>query len=319
MARDDASNIGGRAAVPANFQPPSNAAGALTSQFDLSADGGLSMIARRNAREELTLANLSHAFLERNTSEAVTAPGFLLSGAQAVNTTQIMQTEKRKRDDGIRFALDQAKAALLARLAKLDAEIAAIDKRLEEIRQRRIVIADQMEALDEIERIRRSGKKLDPNNPAHRRLLEAGGITEAQANSENYALVIRQTRSRLSNEDESFGTEHNSLLKHRGVVAYERQGVVGALGEIENADTDEARIFAERRATTTLGAQQLGEAATQTTSVQARMVAADAVGASADSEAYNRVAVVDVSQTRNATDQSFDWDAPPPRPPSASV
>lgn len=291
----DAKDIGRlRAAVPPAYQPPHHAAGALTIHFS-SADS-LRESAPMHGSEiaERERNNLGLAFIGRGITQS--APSFLLSGAQAVRTIQINETEKRKRGDDIRFALDQAKAALVARLAELDAELAAIDKRLEEIRQRRIVIADQLEALDDIEQIRRSGKKLDARNPAHRRLLEAAGISEYDANGDGYALVISQRRHALGNEDEALGTEHNSLLKYRGVVAYERQGVVGALDEIENADTEEARILAERRATITLGAQQLGEAAYQTDSDRAKLTAADAVAANeqspsrADSQTFARSA-----------------------------
>ncbi|MEJ7926702.1 hypothetical protein WG908_08040 [Sphingobium sp. AN641] len=54
--------------------------------------------------------------------------------------------------------------------------------------------------------------------------------------------------------------------------------------------------MAERRAVTVLGAQQLGEAAYQTQSAEAKRIAADAVAANeaevlrADSQKYNRLA-----------------------------
>jgi hypothetical protein len=259
--------------------------------------------------------NLGIAFIGRDSSES--APSFILSGAvAAARKVQITETEKRRHEDE-RLALDQMTKALAARLAELDAEIAAIDKRLEEIRQRRIVIADQMEALDEVERLRKSGK-LDSNNPAHARLLRAAGISDAEARGGGLATIIAQRRQALGNEDETLGNEQTGLLKRRDVVARERVAVVAAQNEIESADTDEARILAERRARTTLGAQQLGEAATQSTDNQARIIAADAVAANerpdqrADSAALNRNAIAgNDGAVANTGAVSFELDSPP--------
>ena len=309
MARDDADIDRAKSGVP-EIHRPRHAAGALTNHFSSVDSLRESTPLQGSEIAERERFNLGMGFIGRDSSE--TAPGFILSGAiAAARAVQITATEKRKNEDE-RFALGQMKQALEQRLAELDREIAAIDKRLEDIRQRRIVIADQMEALDDVERLRRSGK-LDPNNPAHARLLRVAGISESEARGGDLATIIALRRQILGNEDDALGNEHNSLLKYRGVVAYERQGVVGALGEIENADTDEARILAERRAKTVLGSQQLGEAATQTTDCQARIVAADAVGVAQESERFNRNAVAgNRSEIVGTATPGFELDTPLP-------
>ncbi|QIG79945.1 hypothetical protein [Stakelama tenebrarum] len=189
--------------------------------------------------------------------------------------------EKRKRD--------QRRADLLLldllgrRLAELDAELAAIDGRLSEITSRRNEIGESMEALDELERLHARGQ-LDPNNPVHAALLRKAGISP----DDTLGAAIARRRHDLSGEDDALAAESNEKMKRRGEVVRERQDVIAARAEIENADTDEARIAAETRATTLIGAQQLGEAAYQSDNESAREIAADAVGISAKSESFNR-------------------------------
>tara|TARA_R110001606_G_scaffold396832_3_gene571757 strand:+ start:425 stop:1522 length:1098 start_codon:yes stop_codon:yes gene_type:complete len=66
------------------------------------------------------------------------------------------------RDKANADARTQALLALQAQLDALDAEIAALD--------------DEVNALDQLLGIIDSGETLDPNNPAHRRILEKSGI-----------------------------------------------------------------------------------------------------------------------------------------------
>ncbi|QIG79455.1 coiled-coil domain-containing protein [Stakelama tenebrarum] len=184
--------------------------------------------------------------------------------------------EKRKRD--------QRSADLLLldlldrRLAELDAELAAIDGRLSEITRRRNEIGESMEALDELARLQARGE-VDPNNRVHAALLRKAGISPDEAQGDGLSAAIVRRRHQLGGEDDALAAEWNEKMKRRGEVMRERQDVITARAEIENADTDEARIAAETRATTLIGAQQLGEAAYQSDNESAREIAADAVAA----------------------------------------
>lgn len=211
---------------------------------------------------------------------------FMLTGAQASMQTNGEGNEQKKRERE-RTTHDLLMDSLNRRLAQLDAELVQLDKRLDEIRQRRIELGDGMEALDELERLAANGQ-LDPNNPAHAALLRRAGIDPEKARREDMNDIIAQRRRDMGREDDALEGEWNVKMKRRGHVASEREKVRTARAEIESASTPEAMEKAELRAQTVLGSQQLGEAAYQTESQEAKEVAADAVGISAKSEDYNR-------------------------------
>lgn len=318
MARDDAETGRPKAAIPDNFQPAPGTGSRLSNHF-LSVDSLRESTPLQGSEIDRTAQerdrhNRGAAFVAGDSDQA--APGFLLTGAQATARKSHMTViEQRKRDDE-RFASDQMKAALDARLAALDAELLALDTRIGEIEQRRIAIGDNLEALDELVQIERSGQKIDPNNPEHARLLRKAGIDPDKADKATLAEIIARRRRELGLEDEALDAEWNAKMKRRGQVATEREAVAGARDEIERANTDEARILAERRAATMLGAQQIGEAASQTESRSAKIIAADAVAANerpdlrADSETYNRrAALADRNSVVDASGKDFEQDS----------
>ncbi|MEQ6335443.1 hypothetical protein [Sphingobium sp. MK2] len=297
-----------RAAVPDLHRPPRNAGGLLSHRFEAHVDPVHETGAARDS--ELERHNLGMAFLADVATNPDTAnPNFRLAGGLAAVRAIDVEKRQREEQDAWEFALDQYRADLDRKLAALDAELAAIDKRLEEIRQRQEAIGEQMEALDELTRLKRSGK-FDPNNPAHLRLARNAGLSPDEiARMDAADLTLR--RQALDRENGNLEEEWNERMKRRGEIVKEREAVVEARAEIEHADTAEARILAERRAATVLGAQQLGEAAYQTHSTQAKQIAAEAVAGNEtetvreDSQAYNRRATMDSGE---AMDQRSDFE-----------
>lgn len=287
MARD-AETDRLKSAIPDMYRPPRNAGGLLTSYFSSSVD----LLRKSTALQGSEIAdrdrfNLGMGFLNKGDANPEATPSFILPGAlAAARKLQIARHEEERHRD-VRVALEQYRAALADRLAALNAELEALNREIDEIETRRTEIGASLEALDEIERLKRSGK-LDPSNPAHAALLRTAGITPEEAKRDDLLDVIQRHRRDLDREDGTLETLWNAKVKRRDQVALERLDVIGAQQEIENADTDEARLLAERRAATVLGAQQLGEAALQTDSNRAKVIAADAV---TDAEGSERRAV----------------------------
>ncbi len=296
-----------RESVPPAHRPPSDAGGLLSEHFSTSDApvGGVDRTARAQDRERFNLGLAALDGLEDGR-----APGFLLPGP-LVAIRNAREDQRKREDDrsAERRALDQLLDAIEARLAALDAELLAIDKRLAEIVGRRAEIGESLESLDEIDRLRRSGK-FDPKNPQHARLLKQAGISEQDANGDLAAAIARQ-RSSLDREDGALGVEWNDKLKRRDEIIVERVGAVAARAEIENANSAEARIWAAQRASTTIGAQQLGEAAFWSKSKDAKLVAADAVVAQeaeparAESESITRDSVIDKSALFSSNANAF--------------
>lgn len=298
-----------KAAIPTSYQPPRGAGGMLSSQFDSSVDLRSKSTAMHGS--EIDRHNLGLAALAN--PDAI-VPGIMLTGAHA--TARAVQRERHEREQrkDAEFTYDQVRQELQRRLAKFDAELAAIERRLKEISERREKIGDEMEALDELAKLK---GKFDPNNPAHARLARRAGITPEEAAQADGAAILRR-RQELAREDSGLDDEWNAKIKRRDVVLKERKPVADALAEIERADTEEALILAERRATTTLGAQQLGEAAYQTRRQDAKFLAADAVAQAereplrTDSQIWNRQAVESVDKVITGSVDEFDFDDAPP-------
>ena len=280
-----------KAAVPADHRPSPHAGGQLSSAF-FQVDSLRESTALQGS--EFERHQLGMAFLDNGDDEAAN-PNFLLTGAQAKVRAERIERQHRKERDEQRQFLADLHDVLDRRLAALNAELEAIDRRLEEIRQRREQIGETLEAMDEIARLKRTGK-YDPTNPAHARLAEQAGLSSEDILRMDIAELAKR-RADLSREDSDLDTEWNSRMKRRGEVVAERDDVAQAKKDIENADTEEARIKAERRAVSVLGAQQLGEAAYQTDMRHAKIIAADAVASTeaapvkADSVVYTRAAV----------------------------
>lgn len=302
-----------RARVPANHQPP-QAAGLLSNVFSSVDSRGESTALQGN--ETGAVDRAAHASEQQRfhlgmgliDDPHAAAPGFILPGALATLLADRTEKKEREEREEAEFAIDQMRRALDERLAKLNAELVAIDRRLDDIRARRAQIGEDMEALDELSRLERTGQ-LDPNNPAHARLLRRAGIKPEEAR-DNLAALIAQRRQALNDEDDGLEQEANANMKRRAQVIRERDAVQEAKNEITQADSAEARMLAERRAATALGAQQLGEAAYQSGSHHAKMVASDAVGGSAKSEASNRRVAAQTDEFFAKSDDS-GWDDTP--------
>lgn len=314
-----------KAAVPPRYQPLPETGGNLAALFhERNFDMGTLRVptthmgrpgdilenhpSPENPFGDLPRHQMGLAFMT-GSSDPEAAPGFMLTGAQmAMRTAALIEGEQRKRSEESRFIMDQLRRQLDQRLAELDSELARIDERLDVIGQRREEIGESLEALDELERLQASGQ-LDPENPAHAQLLRRAGITPEEARGKNAGDIIARRRGRLGREDDDLEREWNDKMKRRGEIVEERKAVIEARAEIENADTPEAMERAESRARTVLGAQQLGEAALQSESHQAKVIAADAVGVSATSEGYNRQAVTgERAAVLKADLASFDLD-----------
>lgn len=322
-----------KAAVPPQYRPSPEAGGQLPEIFrqNNAAMGTLRVPTTLKGRPGDILENhpspenpfgdlprhqMGLAFMTGN-SDPEAAPGFMLTGAQmAMRTAALIEGEQRKRSEESRFIMDQLRRQLDQRLAELDAELARIDERLDAIGQRRADIGESLEALDELETLQASGQ-LDPDNPAHAQLLRRAGITPEDARRKDAGDIIARRRGNLGREDDDLEREWNGKMKRRGEIIEERQSVIEARAEIENADTPEAVERAESRARSVLGAQQLGEAALQTQSHQAKVIAADAVARNeneevrADSQNFDYRAIskdsAAVFQTDNTT---FNPDGP---------
>ena len=250
--------------------------------------------------------NLGLAFLQNPGGAA--NPSFTLHGAHAIVQAMLAEQQRQEQRKETDFVRSQVQQALDQRLAALNAELTLIDTRLEEIRVRRIKIGEELEALDDIEALKREGK-FDPANAAHAELARRAGLRPEEAAEISLSdLILR--RQALTTEDGDLETERNERLKRREVVIAERQDVLTAQSEIERVDTEEARILAERRAETVLGAQQLGEAAYQTRSADAKQIAATAVGnAEVKERQQSSVAYNDLATTKGVDALMTDGEA----------
>jgi hypothetical protein len=289
-----------KASVPDRFRRVDDA-GALSRKFDVDS--------RRESTALQGSQNLARFDLGQlaATADPDTPTAFILSGAQqSVRNARREQVRHDKDRDANELGFDIFMWALEKRLADLQAELIAIDTRLEEIRLRRLEIGDELEALDELDQLAATGK-LDPSNPAHAALLKRAGIPVEDAKRNDITALILGRRKALGIEDTALAGEWNNLMNRRGVVVEEIDDVKAARADIENADTDEARILAERRASTVLGAQQLTEAAASVDDVSAKLLAAEAIGVSAKSEDFNRSIVANSSDFVAQSDE-LNWD-----------
>ena len=258
FAADDIARL--RASIPEAFRAR-DASGALTQRF-----------------RDLETFNRSLAYVS-NPDAGESHPGFRLSGGLArVRDARAEQRRKDEREKIDRFSLAQAKAALDQRIAELDAELAAIDKSIHELRDRQAAIGQQLEAMDEIARLKREGKFDPRNNAAHARMAQAAGLSPDEAESEDLLSLIARRRHDLTDENDDIDERIAGLVKRRGEVVIERDGALAARTELEGATTEEARILATRRADTVLGKRQLATAANASADHSAKVAAADAVG-----------------------------------------
>ncbi len=323
MARDEADIAELKSRIPVQFQPPSSMSGSLSLNFQ--SQGAMLAPYTLQGSENPSVSE-ADPFTDDHAREMQgrifaadpdASPSFMLTGAQASMRASSDGTEQKKRErDTRRQLLD----ALNRRLAELNADLLRIDTRLEEIRLRKNAIGEELEALDDIEKLAASGQ-LDPRNPKHAELLRKAGIDPAKVDQHNISDLITQRRRAMNGEDEALDGEATELLKQRKIVELERAEVEAARNDIESANTPEALERAEARARTILGSQQLGEAAYQTESDRANEIAADAVANNeraelqAGSEDYNRLAATeDSGAILSLGDESFELDVPQTKP-----
>lgn len=231
----------------------------------------------------------------------------MLSGSQqSIQKHQLAETNRKKRAREAQFmsTLDM----LNRRLEELDAMIAETNEELERVNERRLEIGNQLEALDDLDSLRRSGQ-LDVQNPAHQRIMKKAGI-DANASAADIAMLIQNQRIALGQEDEALEEEGNALIKRRDALETEREEVLVAKAEIENADTPEAIAAATERAQTVLGAQQLGHALALSDNQNAATVVAEVVSSSDTEKAYVEDAATDSAQFFEGSND-MDWGSPP--------
>lgn len=300
-----------KAAIPDHHQPQADAAGSLASVFSSVDPRSGSTALQGSGLTELDRYNYGSAYVD-NPDQG--SPSFLLNGSQLTARQAKQQAQHNREQAEERSFVDRVLAALDARLAALDARLFEIDNRLEAIRLRREAIGTEMEALDELEALKRSGK-LDPNNPHHAELLRAAGITADEAMGDDFAATVTRRRQALNDEDDALEGETNARLLERGEVQALRNEAWAAKQDIENADSEEARVRAERRASSLLGVHELAGAAYETQDKQARNIAANAVGKNEvvavrrDSLAYNNAAAAsDSDAIAGAKVRGFELD-----------
>ncbi|MCJ2186239.1 coiled-coil domain-containing protein [Novosphingobium beihaiensis] len=198
----------------------------------------------------------------------------MLSGAQQqkrISDKEINGRKRREREQRYLAILD----AIDAHIARLDARIAEINLEFDRINARRTEIGDQLEALDELERLNASGK-LDPRNAEHQRLMKKSGIPP-NTSAADIAMLIDIERAHLSDEDDTLEQQSNDLIRERGELQTERDEALAVREALENADTPEALEIAAQRANDILSASQLGILASQTDDSATAQAAGDLV------------------------------------------
>jgi len=268
---------------------------------------------------EQTLFNLGMGFL--NGSADVAAPNFILSGAAQTAREHVLENsshEKTEREE-IDTALAQSREQLRRMLADLDEELAAIDARLEEIRLRRIEIGNELGSAQDLEDL--VAKGIDVSDPAYADLCRKAGIDPAQLRGKDKGDqldVIAHRRSELTAEDDTLETEWNDKMARRGVILERKKDVNAALDDLDQANTDEAKLSAIRRAETVTGVRALSGAAFETDNAEKKLIAADTVAKSAESVDFGKRAATDTAAFIAASDD-LDWDKPTASPASSQT
>ncbi|MEJ7925999.1 hypothetical protein WG908_04415 [Sphingobium sp. AN641] len=281
-----------KAAIPIDYRPRPQAAGQLTNDF-LAVD----LLRKSTALEgtERDRHNLGMAYLNSPDADAA-GPTFLLTGAQAVaRNAQVIQSERAEHDI-TDFAFDQMRENLRRHIERLNAMLVDIDAAMKKIHTRRDEIGQELEALDELTRLKRSGK-FDLNNPAHAQLARSAGLSPEELDRMS-VHDLRMRRRDLDREDGQLEDQWNKWLKLRKGIVKERDAAVEIEAELAAADTAEVRILAERRASSLLGVQQIAEVAYIAEDRSVKIRAADAVASNeqaavrTESQTYNRDAVL---------------------------
>jgi len=239
--------------------------------------------------------------------------GVMLSGAQQQKRIADEARSGRKRRER-----EQRHLAMLdaidAHIARLDARIAEIDLELDRINARRMEIGDQLEALDELERLNASGK-LDVRNAEHQRLMKKAGIP-SDTPAADIDILIENERQSLSGEDGALEQESNDLIRERDELKAEREEALAVRDALDNADTPEALEIAQERAQSILSTSQLTDLALQSDQSATRNAAAKIVAKTDGNALGDDLAQSSVTETKSdvlkADMDNFNFDAPAP-------
>lgn len=206
------------------------------------------------------------------------ATSFILSGTQQVaREASISLDNRKKRSENARFTRSVLDI-LNERLAELDKHIADISTEIQRINDRRIAIGDELHALQELEDLLAAGD-LDRRNPEHNAIMKKASVHPDASLSYVEAFIAAQ-RIALTQEDEMLENEGNVLIKRRDELEREREDVLTAKAEIENATTPEKRVAADEAARAMLDAKQLIDLAVQSEDIDLKAMTAEAVAKS---------------------------------------
>jgi hypothetical protein len=144
--------------------------------------------------------------------------------------------QRKQHEDDMRFAMRIVTMELDQLVADLDARLAEIDNKLKEIDQR-------LSAVDELEALYDSGK-LDPNNPAHRALMEKAGI-KPEDWEKDPALALTLARRHWDEERDYWKRQRDDVVQKRDEAEHLRERAENAATPQEAQDV--AEDFAKLR------------------------------------------------------------------------
>src|ERR1700743_358573 len=143
---------------------------------------------------------------------------------------------KQRDEDDMRAAMRIATAGLDQRIAELDEELKESDKKLK-------AIEDKLSTVDELQSLYDTGR-LDPNNPAHRALLEKAGIS-VEDYERDPALALILARRHGDEERDYWKRQRDDVVQEREKAEALRERAEGAQTPQEVASV--AEDFAKRR------------------------------------------------------------------------
>lgn len=306
-----------RSQIPAEYRADGADGGALTSNFAFAREReNLGVESAQSAPSIPRDGEFSHSQYELHSQALATTldegegASIMLSGAQQQKRIGDEAQGSRKRRDREQYYLD----ALDAHIARLDARIAEIDADIQRINTRRLEIGDQLEALDELERLNTSGK-LDVRNAEHQKLLKKAGVPP-NASTADIAVLVENERKNLGSEDDALEQESNDLIKERGTLQAERDEALSVRDALEKADTPEALEIAQERAQSIMGQTALNGAAYLSGDTNDKIAAANMIGRVDAGQSNDKLALASATEDRgevmDADIDDFSFDAPAP-------
>ncbi len=150
------------------------------------------------------------------------------------------KNKKKQADDTMRYLLLQQQLqdqieAINARIGEIDARVGEIDQRLAEINAQRA-------ALEDVERLHKSGE-LDPTNEAHRAKMREAGLDPDEGDLD---AALRERNTALAEEEARLKGERDGLLAERGELATTRDKLAEAKENLDaNPDSPAALAAAQ--------------------------------------------------------------------------